>query len=294
MILFIIRVLNKFRLLTFFNINATILLNDKEFRIPILSKLGLSNLYMSEPWMIDLLKVITQIGNEKFVDVGVNVGQTLLKLKSVSNDINYIGFEPNPSCVNYSTKLIKLNNFKNTLLFPFGIADKTQIAELVFFYESDVDSSASIIQNFRPNQTIHHKEYVPIFDVNSIKTVASFDDISIIKIDVEGAELEIIRTFKETIKKANPIMMVEVLPVYNAENKDRLSRQNEIEAILKECNYSIFRVNKVNETLKGFKELQEIGIHSDLNDCEYIFMPNSKKELFNSLCQNKNLSVVSC
>ena len=41
-----------------------------------------------------------------FIDVGVNVGQTLLKLKSISSEINYLGFEPNPNCVNYLKNLI--------------------------------------------------------------------------------------------------------------------------------------------------------------------------------------------
>jgi hypothetical protein len=62
---------------------------------------------MSELWMIDLLKIVLPIGNKSFVDVGINVAQTLLKLKSVSPEINYIGFEPNPVYTNYGAKLIK-------------------------------------------------------------------------------------------------------------------------------------------------------------------------------------------
>ena len=52
--------------------------------------------------MIDILKIVLPIENKKFIDVGVNIGQTLLKLKSVSSEIDYIGFEPNPICVNLS------------------------------------------------------------------------------------------------------------------------------------------------------------------------------------------------
>jgi hypothetical protein len=81
-------------------------------------------------------------------------------------------------------------------------------------------------------------------------------------------------------------MMVEVLPVYEPKNTFRLERQNEIESILKECNYSIFRVNKKAEKLFGLQEIETIGIHSDLNACEYIFLPNSKKDQFNKLIKD--------
>ena len=103
----IIKILNKLDLLRWINIHGYLRLNNKEFTIPILGKTGHANLFMSEPWMTDLLKIILPIENKTFIDVGVNVGQSLLKLKSISAEINYIGFEPNPICIHYLTKLMK-------------------------------------------------------------------------------------------------------------------------------------------------------------------------------------------
>lgn len=288
--LFLIKLLNKLKIINYFNLSETILLNNQKFKIPIIGGLGLSNLYMSEPWMVDLLKIITPIANDKFIDVGVNVGQTLIKLKSVNQNIDYVGFEPNPSCVNYVNELVKQNSFKNITLIPVGISEKNEIGELVFFYASKADSSASIIENFRPNQAIHRKEYIPIFDVQTIKKTTHLENLSIIKIDVEGAELEVIRGFKEDIKNCHPILMVEILPSYNIENIVRINRQQEIESILKEFNYKMYSVIKENEKFIDFKEIETFEIHGDLNACEYVFVPDTKVEAFKTSIENfKNL-----
>lgn len=88
----IIRLLNKLRLLSYFNINGKIELNSHKFKIPVLQKVGFDNLFMSEPWMIEILNIVLPLDNKGFVDVGVNVGQTLMKLRSVSSETKYIGF----------------------------------------------------------------------------------------------------------------------------------------------------------------------------------------------------------
>lgn len=42
----------------------------------------------------------------------------------------------------------------------------------------------------------------------------------------------------------------------------------------------MYRVIKENEILLSFEEISEIGIHADLNKCEYVMVPNIKKEKF--------------
>ena len=180
--LLFIRALNKLSLLKFFNLTGEVTLNGKRFKIPILQKTGFSNLFVTETWMIKILEVVLPIDNKKFVDVGVNIGQTLLKLRSVSSEISYIGFEPNPMCVNYSAKLIKENEFKNTILIPSGISEKTELGKLNFYSPSETDSSASMIEDFRFNQKTFRQEFVPLFDLNRLKSAIDLDSISILKI----------------------------------------------------------------------------------------------------------------
>ncbi|MGB4838706.1 MAG: hypothetical protein WBP08_06900 [Saprospiraceae bacterium] len=104
--------------------------------------------------MVQMLNIVLPIDNRGFVDLGINIGQTLLKLRSVSSEIKYIGFEPNPMCVNYVDRLMKENNLKDISIIPVDIADKTEIGVLNFFCASGTDSSASMIRDFRPEHKI--------------------------------------------------------------------------------------------------------------------------------------------
>jgi len=280
----LIKGLNKLKITKFLNINGTIKLNNKKFKIPVLQKTGYSNLFMSEPWMIDILKIVCPIENKKFIDVGVNIGQTLIKLKSVSSEIDYIGFEPNPNCVNYASKLIEENKFNNTLIIPVGISNKNEIGILNFFSDNDVDSAASMIENFRPGQKTFKKEYIPLFDLDSLKNKINLDSMSILKIDVEGAELEVLTSFKKEIGEKKPIILIEILPTYNIQNTDRLERQNKIQQLLFNYGYSIFRVIKKDEVLLELLEISEIEIHADINKSEYVMVPSSKKAMFLNNC----------
>jgi FkbM family methyltransferase len=282
---FTIRALNKLKVLKYLNVNGSILLNNKKFKIPILQRTGFDNLFMSEPWMIDLLKIVLKIDHDGFIDIGVNVGQTLLKLKSVAENIDYIGFEPNPLCVYYTKNLIKENNLTNCKLIPVGVSDATDLGVLNFFSDSTTDSSASIITNFRPSQRVVRSEYVPLFELEQIRSKINLNKFSILKIDVEGAELEVIKSFYSAIEEYKPIILIEILPAYNAENLTRIVRQKELLEIVRSLDYSVFRVIKQNDIFIDLLEVPDIEIHSDLNSCEYVMVPNFKKEKLKKYCK---------
>lgn len=274
------------KFLEYFNFTITRKINDTYFKIPILGSLGMSNLSVSEKWMIDVLKIILQIDSLKFIDVGANIGQTLLKLRSIDKDIEYIGFEPNPNCIFYLRTLIKKNSIKNTVLVPIGISTKNELGELSFYIKNPTDSSASILENFRENKILR-KELISLFDVKSIKNKINLNNMSFLKVDVEGAELEVIESFKDEIKNHNPFILLEILPVYNInENADRYERQNKLLSILKNLNYSIFSIIKTKEQLLSLKEINTIEVHSNINDCDYLFVPKIKLNQFNALAKN--------
>jgi len=272
----ILKIINKLKLLNHFNLLGKVSLNGVTFKIPVLKKIGIENVYMSEPWMISLLEKIN-LKDGLFIDVGVNIGQTLLKLKSVNKEIQYIGFEPNPTCIFYSNELIKVNQFKNTVLIPTGVADTNGILELNFYSESVADSSASMISNFRPGEPIKFSQYIPVNTIDNVSKNISIKNVEAIKIDVEGAELEVLQSLKKLISENQPVILIEILPVYNESNLPRLERQQKIEDLLNELNYSIYRVNKKANKFNSLNQIQSIGIHKDLDACDYVFMPNDKK-----------------
>lgn len=270
---FWIRVLNKLKLLNLFMLRTTIQIHGKKITLPLWGSFGLSNLRLSEAWMTAVLAKLKPLYRGYFIDVGVNLGQTMIKAYSVFGDTRYTGFEPNSACVHYVQELMRLNKFPNCDLLPIGISEKTEMLKLNFYYADDTDQSASIVDQFRPEQKVDHFLYVPVFDFPSIRHIIHPGQHAILKIDVEGAELEVLKGFYEWIKISQPIILVEILPAYKAENTFRVQRQQQIEEMLRSLDYQMARIQKSDDP--RLQELQTIGISNNIEESDYIFYPAS-------------------
>ncbi len=268
-----IRSLKKLNFLRFLNLNLGASFENVKFQIPLLGGNGQQNFIAHEEWMSSVLHKLNSIKKGAFIDVGVNVGQTLLKIKSIDPDILYYGFEPNPTCVYYVNQLVQLNKLKNVSIFPVAIAESARIAELNFYYDSDTDSAASMVKDFRPQAKVRKTVFIPCFSVNDIQEVFNPGVVGIIKVDVEGAELDVLKGLTSLLDSSRPFVVMEILPSYTSDNKERLGRQMEIEVILGQYNYSILRIIKENDRLARFETIGEFGIHSNQDWCDYVFCP---------------------
>src|SRR5687767_9310175 len=137
-----VRLLRRLKILPYFNLTSRIKEKDQEFKIPLSGELGLQNLFISERWMTKLLEKLQPFFAGAFIDVGVNVGQTMLKTYAINKEVNYIGFEPNPVCIHYLQQLIKVNKINNAKLIPVAVADTTGVIKLNFFHSEATDSTA--------------------------------------------------------------------------------------------------------------------------------------------------------
>jgi len=262
-----LKLLKKLKVLDKINFSTYININGKKINIPIIKGAGLCNINVTEKWFIKLFEEILILKEGSFIDVGANLGQTLIKIKSVDPGIRYIGLEPNPICVSYLIELIKRNKFKNCEILPIGISNKNCLVKLNC-YTDDTDSAASILEGFRKAK-INQSFWVSTFDFNAIYESLGVEKISIIKIDVEGSELEVIRSMVSIIAQNRPFIFCEILPVYNKENIFRLKRQKELLNIIKKLKYKIFRILKEGKLVP----IEQIGIHSNLDLCNYLFIP---------------------
>jgi len=272
----VLRLLNKFKLLKYLNLTYHADINKHKISIPIHRGMGYNNLYMSELWMIDVLTLCQLTEKEVFIDVGVNIGQTLIKFKTVYPHMEYIGFEPNSHCVYYVEMLRDQNNWENIHLIPSGISDNVGLGILEHYADDTTDSSASIIANYREGSKVYQRDVVTLLDVASVEHIWENKKVSAIKIDVEGAELGAIKSFEEILKKDRPYVLVEILPVYDGSNINRLESQIAIEKILNDLEYKIYRIIKNTDgRLDSIVSIDTIGIHDNLEWCDYIFSPKA-------------------
>lgn len=269
----IVRILQRLNLLQHLNFRLTINNGSGRVIVPVKGKTGVSLLWNKERWMFDLVRRLRRLTSTEsaFIDVGVNLGQTLIEVKSVDSNLPYYGFEPNPNCVSYVNELIEINQYQRVVIVPAGIGNTTGVSMLQMTSDDLTDSSASAIAGFRNN--IARTMVIAMLDEKNLNNVLP-EEVGIIKIDVEGGELEVILGLTESIRKFRPYIICEVLPAYNRENTFRVGRQQRLEQVLSSLQYKIFHV-MLDGTLIP---LHEIGINADFKNCNYLFVPGEKVE----------------
>ncbi|HEY2901617.1 MAG TPA: FkbM family methyltransferase [Polyangia bacterium] len=257
------------RLLPHLNLTSQVSVGGRVFKIPVKQGIRLYAIDV-EPWLDGVIRRLTAARAGSFVDVGANLGQTLLKVKAVVQQARYFGFEPNPRCYCYLSDVIALNALPACKIYPFALGQAPAVVEL--FQSSAADPSASIVEGFRPDEHYSSRQFATVFPGDQVLGGAEIDAISVIKIDVEGAERDVLLGLAGTIDRHRPSIICEVLPVYDEHTGNgafRLARQREIESFLRQRNYTIQRVGADGQLIR----IQEIGIHDDLGLCNYVFAP---------------------
>lgn len=210
-----------------------------------------------------------------FFDVGANVGQTLLAVRAARPDMAYVGCEPNVACVAYMRALIQRNCIANATVLPVALMDRSGFLELQLFYNHEADSTASLVAGIRPEQCVARTLQVPAYTWEEIATVIKDDRVGFVKIDVEGAELEVLKAIEPLLQAERPWMLIEILPAYRADYGDRLARQAEIEPLLARQSYTLLRVKKdrAGGILTHLQRIETIGVHCKIDDCDYLVVP---------------------
>ena len=242
---------------------------------------------VEEPWMLTVLGLTLKIKSKGFLDVGVNLGQTLMEVKSLAPDIPYVGFEPNASCVMYVEELVRINDFKNVTLVPAGLFTSDTVLNLDLYYDDITNSGGSIIKDYwsyTQNHPVHRKLIVPVFTYKTIASSIDNINFDILKIDVEGAEMEVLETLLDEIKNRLPIIIIEILSAYSADNEIRVRRQNKILQIVQDIGYNMLLIIEDKEgRLKEVKPLDSFDVNGDPNQCNYIFYSANDSEKMKSV-----------
>ena len=127
-------------------------------------------------------------------------------------------------------------------------------------YDDDADSSATIVPGFR--RRVGRTRNVAVMTESTLPLP---DQIAAIKIDVEGGELWVIEGLMQTIRRARPHIVVEILP--SKGSSGRLERQERLQALLFDCGYRVFSVRG------GITEIPSIAADRSKNDVDFVFSP---------------------
>jgi len=121
---------------------------------------------------------------------------------------------------------------------------------------------------------------VPVFVGDDVLETLGVDEVAIVKIDVEGGELDVLEGLTRTLSRSNPLIFCEVLPIFDEQSelgRFRAPRQAQLSGLLQELGYVIFRIH-VDETIEQLPDFG--GPHSDMTLSNYIFVPRAEVPAF--------------
>lgn len=255
-------------------------MDNVRVRVPLLTLQALPYFFEHEPWMDDVLRRVMRTFPGLFVDVGMNIGQTLIKVKAIDPDQPVIGFEPNPNCLIALRELIRLNRYSGVRVVPVALSDTDGLAELGLM-TGPADGAASMITAFREAR-IERLERIACLRFETVEAAMDVERLGVVKIDVEGAESMVIAGMEQRLGKDRPAVVVEILPAYDAGNTPRLNRQREIEAMMVRNRYAVLRLNREDPKCITLQRIHEIGVMKDMTLCNYVLCPEERVEALQS------------
>jgi len=166
-----------------------------------------------------------------FVDVGANMGKhTVVLSKQLNKNGKVIAIEPEPNNFKILEKNIKLNKLKNVIPLNLACYDSNGFLDLYLDAEG-AGTGHSLAEKVGP------KISVKIRTLDNILKELKIKKVDIIKIDVEGAEPNVLKGATKILKKDHPKIIFEAL-----DNKGL----NKTKKVLSEFGYKIEEIDSTN------------------------------------------------
>lgn len=151
-------------------------------------------------------KVIKKFAKSTFngIDVGSHEGDYLDYFLKYSPNGNHIGFEPLPEYFEYLK--VKYRNQKNIQVFNFALSDSIGNAEFVFVKNHPAYSGLQ--KRSYPDKN-EETEILKVETDTLDNSLGLNHPVDMIKLDVEGAEMQVLKGSKKIIQKYKPLVLFE-------------------------------------------------------------------------------------
>jgi len=203
---------------------------------------------------LENLNLISSLKFNNILDVGANIGQFSLLASFLYPNKKIIAFEPISIC--YEKFLRVFENNKNIHIYKLALGNVNKRQK--FFITESNDSSSF----FRP---INYN-YIEEFDVQ-IKRADSIIDKkllknSLLKIDVQGFEFEVLKGFSNSLKDLKYIL-VEISSITLYENQPLF---DSINRYLMKKNFKCIKVDNKTKFKNNLYQADYLYLNNSLND----------------------------
>ena len=154
-------------------------------------------------------EILALSSDEVFIDGGGYDGDTMIQFMQSVNYLysQIILFEPNAENCQIIEKTIKEMDAENIVVYEEGLwSDQTRLA---FMTDNSGGSHIADFSSETINQSSNSMDIIEI-DVNSIDNVMTNAVPTLIKLDIEGAEMEALKGAANTIRKHKPKLAISI------------------------------------------------------------------------------------
>lgn len=234
-------------------------------------------------WKTATVAAILNHRQGTLIDVGANVGQTLLDFLAAPRRSAYLGFEPNLTCYQHLAAFISANRLSQCRVVPVALGDRNGIGEL-YRLGGDTDAGATMRDTLRPRGDVL-ADPCCVFRLDDLGELLGETEIALIKIDTEGTELEVLRGAEQTIRRTRPWILCEVLHRDELADPESYSQRcDELMRLVSDFDYRVQRIvqSATGSSVAGLEQVDQFPNQAwdeeSIRSCDYIFVPASDVE----------------
>jgi len=185
---------------------------------------------------LNLIKILSRDKSTFIFDCGSNFGFYSLYLASLNENNQVIAFEASPKTYQELKKNIEENEFKNIQCHNLALTNNDN--QTLTFFESSNDWESSLIESnfYDKTKTIISSAKLDSFE----DRIEKKNQHIIIKLDVEGYEMQVLDGAKKIIEKYSPIIILEFSIFIDKDNK---FNYDYLKSFLVQYDYLIFNTN---------------------------------------------------
>jgi FkbM family methyltransferase len=178
-----------------------------------------------------------------FLDIGANIGFfTVIGARMVGPDGRVYAFEPVPANTAALRHNIALNSFENTKIFESAVSNFSGKGELLL---AGWGGGSTLAYASSPPDLKGILE-VDLVTIDQLVERGEIDPPAVVKIDVEGAELEVLQGMAQTLEQHHPVIVYEI---DDEKIEGYQKKQSACEVYLKSYGYQITQLeNSYPET----------------------------------------------
>ncbi len=172
------------------------------------------------------------------LDIGAHIGfYTLLAARLIDRDLGHIyAFEPNPGTFEILTHHIKINGLAHVTAYNMAIG--TSVGRIEFFLGPSRNTGMA---SMFPRETRYGKTTTRVTTLDRFVNTNNLRSINLIKMDVEGAEFEILEGSRNILALYLPHLVLEVNAIML---KRSGHRPRDLVLLLRDYGYTLFRIDR--------------------------------------------------